>query len=58
MVQTVKLKSSLMMFAVIGIPYKPRFFVIEQSISTDKCMENCYRLGFIDELDLIHRPPE
>jgi hypothetical protein len=57
-VPTVKFPASLMVFEAIGMHYRSRLLVIEGSISTDKYIENCSELGFIEELDSIHRPLE
>jgi hypothetical protein len=53
--ETLKFAPSLMVFGVIGVGYKSRLLFIEGSINTDKYIENCEQLGFIQQLDNIPR---
>jgi hypothetical protein len=53
-ISSIKFPPSVMIFAVIGIGFQSNFLLVEGSINTDRSLQNCDRLGFIDVLNEKH----
>jgi hypothetical protein len=55
-IRTVKYPQGVMVFAVIGIGYKSELLIVDGTINTQKYIQNCHELGFIEDLDKKHGP--
>lgn len=55
-VSSVKFPQSIMIFGVIGVGYKSRLLIVDSTINTQKYIENCEKVDFINELNALHGP--
>jgi hypothetical protein len=55
-IATHKFPPSRMIFAVIGPGYKSKLLLVDDSIDSDKYIDNLAALGFIEDLDRMHGP--
>jgi hypothetical protein len=57
-VETMKFPPGVMVFAVIGVGYKSGLLIVNGSIDSEKYIQNCDELHFIEELDSMKGPLE
>lgn len=55
-VSSVKFPQAIMIFGVIGVGYKSRLLIVDSTINTQKYIENCEKVGFINDLNALHGP--